>query len=723
MTRAFTLTLRARGSLLIGGGGTPDGLHGAHVAGSDGRPIVPASALRGALRETLEALLRGDGQPACDGGSGVAPPRPRGVGAVDCALRDGGPCRACQLFGGGRATLSPAMRDFSSLVLGDARLVEDERLADDRAWMRRPGVAISRSDRSAAEDRLFLRRTTATRVTFVAEGHLRDDADWTLLGAAARATTHLGAGRSRGTGAVTLTLAEVAAPTAPAPPALGERLRVTVTLRAPALFGEALASDNVRDTRREIPGAALRGALGFALAATVTDAERAAFDALVAEDGARFGFLTPVAEGAARRSGALPLTARWCKVAGRRHGLTDVLFGRIAARLDPAACDVAGLGAPPCPRCGEPTRTASGYRGLRGEVPVRAQTRVSIERSASSAREEALFTEVYLAEGSRFAGVIRNVPEDARPLLARALAGPLSLGRARGQGRGRVEVAVEPDDAEAPVEARGRAFDAALQAHLDGLGVDGSRVGRLVPVAFLSPYAAPTAGGDDALPLAEALGGACLLRARRFVREGTWDQRDHAMQAFQAAAAGAVYVVELPAGDHWERHLPALAALEADGAGARRHQGFGELRLFDPIFFNGEGPMTEAQGAKVSTKPLVEAAEAVMAEADGRFGDDAWRVEKTQLNTLIGVCGEATCAEEIANYLRYQASRDRAPWGLSLVERTLAGVEPLLQGKTDPERVDAWRRYAVYLMRSFTYRAAVRKAQGPAQGGRRDQRR
>ncbi|MFO0610607.1 MAG: RAMP superfamily CRISPR-associated protein, partial [Polyangiales bacterium] len=119
--RAFTLTLKSRGSLLVGGGGRPEGLHGAHVVGGDGRPFVPASALRGALRETLEALLRGDGQGACDAGSGVAPPRRREDAVQECSLLEGAPCLACQLFGGARSTLGATQRDFSSLVVGDAR--------------------------------------------------------------------------------------------------------------------------------------------------------------------------------------------------------------------------------------------------------------------------------------------------------------------------------------------------------------------------------------------------------------------------------------------------------------------------------------------------------------------------------------------------------------------------------------------------------------------------
>jgi CRISPR/Cas system CSM-associated protein Csm3 (group 7 of RAMP superfamily) len=62
------------GGVLIGGySAVPDGMHASHAVDRHGRPMLPATALRGALRETLEALLRGAGEPACAGGDGVDP--------------------------------------------------------------------------------------------------------------------------------------------------------------------------------------------------------------------------------------------------------------------------------------------------------------------------------------------------------------------------------------------------------------------------------------------------------------------------------------------------------------------------------------------------------------------------------------------------------------------------------------------------------------------------
>lgn len=111
-------------------------------------------------------------------------------------------------------------------------------------------------------------------------------------------------------------------------------------------------------------------------------------------------------------------------------------------------------------------------------------------------------------------------------------------------------------------------------------------------------------------------------------------------------------------------------------------------------------------------KALVTTAEAVMKDTfknvnRGRL-DDRWKVEKAQLSQLIGVCGEAACAEEIENYLRYQASRERPSWGIELVDRVIGEVNKVAGTNLDDvARVGAWRLYAVYLARSFTYHRAT----------------
>lgn len=86
----------------------------------------------------------------------------------------------------------------------------------------------------------------------------------------------------------------------------------------------------------------------------------------------------------------------------------------------------------------------------------------------------------------------------------------------------------------------------------------------------------------------------------------------------------------------------------------------------------------------------------------------ATKIEKTQLNHLIAVCGEATCAEEIRNYVRYQAGRK--VWPKDAADRVVLSMDGVLKNvasDNDALRVQAWRLYAVFLTRAFTYHRAA----------------
>lgn len=126
-------------------------------------------------------------------------------------------------------------------------------------------------------------------------------------------------------------------------------------------------------------------------------------------------------------------------------------------------------------------------------------------------------------------------------------------------------------------------------------------------------------------------------------------------------------------------------------------------------------------------RDLVNAAERVIEDAFSG-GDDKQPPAKTQFSRLVNVCGEASCAEEIVNYLRYQAGREvkaggGSPrgevWRVGFVDAVVAGIDGVLAKLKDPKmseqdmdysRVEAWRLYATYLTRAFTYEHAVASA-------------
>lgn len=97
--------------------------------------------------------------------------------------------------------------------------------------------------------------------------------------------------------------------------------------------------------------------------------------------------------------------------------------------------------------------------------------------------------------------------------------------------------------------------------------------------------------------------------------------------------------------------------------------------------------------------------------------DQEHDVKKAQLNHLIGVCGEATCSEEIENYVRYQAARKGTGWTPALAKDVIAGISVALgQIVEDRERVEAWRLYTIYLTRAFTYQAETKRSRQPSGG-------
>lgn len=115
--------------------------------------------------------------------------------------------------------------------------------------------------------------------------------------------------------------------------------------------------------------------------------------------------------------------------------------------------------------------------------------------------------------------------------------------------------------------------------------------------------------------------------------------------------------------------------------------------------------MNSSEALRAKRKDLVVAAEAVIKSAFIAGKKPA--LKKSQLNHLIGICGEASCSEEIENYIRYQAGRgsDKTGWDLDLAHQVLDGIREPTETLNDTDRLSAWALYAVYLTRAFTYQS------------------
>ncbi len=716
----FEITIRVpRGSVLIGGYSATGSTYDVSHASRNGQPIIPATALRGALRETYEALLRGADLGEVCTSSGTSEPRP-------CE------CEVCSVFGTGRTALADGL--VSPLLLEDACLLDRPFV-----WQTREGVSIDRRRRSAEDGLLFNRRVPGANgsLDFVARGRwlVKEEVKNRLKNVVA-ATTHIGSGRSRGLGRVEMNLEWTAAPQPGEPPKVtSSDLSLRVELLAPTSVGVPLPRDNMRETRREIPGSAVRGMFGWALA----EAGEKNLDALFGTsdaDGAHFGFLYPGVPGAGGLGAfPLPLTARWCKREKRRHGVADSLFDRIAQRVlqrqGVAGLELAkgvhaqALGTcshKPCADRDGSLATASGARSGSVELPTRIVTRLAMERQHSSAREGALFSHEMIDPTMKhdgpvvFSGSVRGIQPESFGLVSKALTLPLSLGRGRAHGWGRVKVSVESLPESSSVRDRGDAFTDALTTHLEACQLDATLAERLVPITLLSPLLIPdtqSEGEDGATVLAAALGVEIdwFLRIRRFGVEVGWNQQKNQRPARQSVVAGSIFVAEVR---DWEAAVAALEQLEHTGCGDRTNQGYGRVLAFDPFALERTFVPNEKEEKKVTDtkkdtprEPAVQAAEKVVAWAKDTH--HLGKVEKNQVSKLVSITQEATCAAEIANWLRYQVGRGH--WPTELGKRVIDDVEALGKklGTEDQARIDAWRWFALYFMRAYTYHRAVER--------------
>ncbi len=727
-TRFFDLVaVVPQGTIAIGGySKTPLGYDQTHARDKNGRSLIPATSLRGALRENLEAVLRAAGKGACVRGTGLSASHQPDEPYIECILgEDEQPCDACRLFGRAEVGGERASH-LSALILGDA-LLEGEARPD----VERHGVSLDRRSRSAQEGLLFnaLLPAAGQELRFRAEGRLIRDTEklFDLLKAAATLTTHIGGGQSRGMGRVELSVfpCEPSSELRFEPSA--EHQHFEVVLERPANIGTPLSDDNMRSTRTEVPGAALRGAVGFGLAELLGESADTdqAFQTLVdAERGAIFDFLYLCGDGSGIDGvvGPWPLTARACKHKPSEFAVDD-FFARLAIAL--AGQDVEMLVraqrllAEKCGCCGAPLKPRRLLRGQHTGVKTRTVTRIARDRTTRSAKEKMLFSIQLLQEETRFVGSVRRVPPregESNPghRLTQGLALPLSLGRGRSLGWGRIKLSPIRDGALPDLQSRRSKFEAQARETLDGFP---SRkiAAQLVPLTCLTPLLLE-AEDDGTAALAEALGvapEACCLKVRRFGLENGWDQRAGLRMFQRSVKAGSVFLFK------WTKEneplLERLSKLEMDGVGDRTVQGFGRVLAFDPAFCN---PVPDAAPLKDKNnmedrriRELVLAAERVIDQAFKRR-DIKGKLSKSQLSQLVGVTQEAVCHEEVSNYLRYQCGRRSPSWTLQMVSNTIETFEKIVEtyfGESD--RMELWRRYATYMSRRFTYMDAVNRYQ------------
>ncbi|MEA2600058.1 MAG: hypothetical protein QOF89_1050 [Acidobacteriota bacterium] len=589
-----TLEVHVMGPLLVAGDASALGADLATARRFDGErlvPYIPATALRGAVRLQLEALLHGNGR------SAVGPyPLDEEKGAVepDDAV--------ARLFGySGRKDERTGSRP-GQLRFGDALPLDPIKAAD--AIRVRPGLEIDDATSTAADRKLFFREMAevGTDLVFRAPLDLRDVSaeDEALLRVAVGTTDALGAGKAKGGGAIEIrwleekdevrTVVQGSGPTS--------RARLLITLREPAHFGDGGPLGNHHATRTYIPGATIRGGIAWALLNHhKTTAESPGFQTLfIGRDAASFGDALPV---------GFPAEEPVLLAATRReergtHATDDVLIRELSreriGRL------LAEGGSPLVLRSDDGDRRFDPVPDARpaSHLVKRTRTRVSIDRRTGAAAEGKLFSIEQIeptttgGQPTRFVSWVEGIPEDGAALLTKLDGLPIALGAGRNHGLGqaalelRFEGPVLSERAGELVRTLSDAVDQAARSLASRAGLDVSDLPLgVLYLALVAQSDYVPASDRNRHPLAEPVFSERFQRnlpVRCFLRSGAaggFDERPNRSGPLKdllpAIGAGSVYVYEIE--NESLAEIEDVLAILRRGVGRRVECGCGRFSL------------------------------------------------------------------------------------------------------------------------------------------------
>lgn len=353
-----------------------------------------------------------------------------------------------------------------------------------------------------------------------------------------------------------------------------------------------------------IPGSTLRGAM--AACYLQTQGPDANFQMLFVGEQVCFPDLLPSTENAPGQ--LLPATARVCKRYGFKHerSLTDALL-RLA--LAEAAGDLRPLKEAVWQYCPHDECQGRNQRDRfpgyvtpdYNRVPVRRRllTGTSINRATQTAESGMLFSQEAVEEGQYFRGVLRIAGEGVTDLAAQleevfSINTRLRVGSARTRGLGLVEVVHWGDPPVGPsLDSRWMLFKRAVQTlwHQYDTKPDGvyfaitlsshlvlrDKIGR--PVTCLE--------GRSDLDKLLGLEGVELCRhiVIPSVIRGWNAQQGLPKEDEPAIGRGSVLLFRVdPA--HEMAVQGRLAAIEAEGLGQRKSEGFGRVRVCDPFHYH-----------------------------------------------------------------------------------------------------------------------------------------
>ena len=595
------LEIHLDGHLLISGGHVSNlGIDLAMARRFDqGRwvPYIPATAVRGAIRIQLEALLRGAQQEVA-GPYLLDATEPRG----DTVSR---------LFGYSGPEGEPAGSREGLLRFSDALARDPERAL--KSLSVRTGVEIDDLTASAEDRKLFSRELLEHGEPLVFQCRLEidreaDTEDVARLRRAVETTSAIGAGKSTGGGQVRIEWLEgpeEAPNRVVGEPSTATRARVVCTLLDPVHFGDGGPRGNHHGTRTYLPGSTLRGAIAWALLRhTEVQPEDETFQALfVGPEAASFG------DGLATEAGADEPVIRPATLLESREkngGFEDVLARELARSI-------------------VNERLQSHNRYLRADVrhlrpdslearPAtelvrRVRTRVSIDRYTGTSAHGKLFSieqiEPWTVSPSgksyqvKLVAWLEGLTTEASKLLAKIEHVPVYVGAGRNHGMGCVALEVhllaEPEHSPEMAAAKEKVLrlSQVVEEHRlamskrCGLSLEDEDANPLYLALVARSEFLPAEAAAHPLAFCQELAGEPIRSFLNTSHSGGYNQmpgagREPLKTLRTAIGAGSVFVYRLAEStlrDLLQQALPILRG----GVGRRRESGCGRFEIFEEI--------------------------------------------------------------------------------------------------------------------------------------------
>jgi len=586
----------------MGGYSSSNEVDGASARNALGYPMIPASAIKGAVRETLDRLLNAhDPQRNCH------PPKCKEM----C-----GRCLSCTLFG--------SWEKQGILIFRDAHPANFNKqdISPDVYYETRQHCSMYR-DIKIADDRKsrtyeIVRGTE--NVCFVAYVFSERELTYeekSVLTPAIQHTMSIGGGKSRGLGWISMVPDDWEFMPTPEPVQfrLSETVHLEIQAISPLNLGNLKPFHNFHESLPFIPGRALRGAIARFWQNRESPAEFQ--NTLGLCNSLYFGNGYPLWDH--KPTQFLPLTFFQCGICTGPASLHDLLFFLLIQKIS-ASKDIFFPIQYVCPSCGHPLCKSSSLLVTEGLDICMLQyqfiTRLPGNRITNASQEETLHTIQIIPnfikhkqkiEQLAFMAQISHIQPENAPKIAQLHQAEIYLGGGRTRGLGHCKLLIHPDEAQLQcidLAARIQSWNKMLHQNaatfaemLSDLGLQETfwqSFHQKIYFSLTCISELAISGNSQAmvaLPTGEYLRKwypfslTLHLEAAWFhtTMRGEWNHSTLSIQnIIPVFMPGSVFVYSIPTND-WEKDVlqltESLVTLEKVGLGLKTKQGFGSIAI------------------------------------------------------------------------------------------------------------------------------------------------